>query len=156
MNNQKITYQLGAIFLSFLMLFSTIGFSMDIHFCGGHVDNFAFYGQADECSMMKKGTSEETPSCHQKVEKKCHSHSDKNAISKKNCCENESYVLQTIEDGQTSNSFEIANFDLTIVTVFILSNFNLFEFETKRAEYFNYSPPILNDDVTILHQLFLI
>ena len=155
---QKIsfTYRLSAIFLSVLMLFSTVGFSMDIHFCGGEIDNVAFYDKADECEMMKKGNQSDLPPCHQKAEKKCHSNSNKNGISKNSCCDNQTYLLQSLDDSETNNGFDVANVDLTFVTVFILSNFNLFEVENSQSEYVDYTPPIVEQDVTVLHQVFLI
>ena len=156
MQKFSFTYRLSALFLSVLMLFSTIGFSMDIHYCGGEIENFAFYGKADECKMMKKSSVNDLPACHQKTEKKCHKNSSKKGYSKKSCCDNHSYTLQSIENSKTSNTLELASVDLTFVTVFILSNFILFEEETNSDECFYYTPPLISQDVTILHQVFII
>ncbi len=143
--------------MAFLMLFSTVGFSMDIHYCGGKIDNVAFYSKADECKMMKKGTQNNLHSCHKAKEKTCHTNLKGQSFSKKNCCDNQTFTLQSLTDSKTSDNFEIANVDLTFVTVFILSNFNLFVTDkTNLLEHFYYSPPLLKQDVTILHQVFLI
>ncbi len=143
--------------MAVLMLFSTVGFSMDIHYCGGEIDNVAFYSKADECKMMKKGTENKLPSCHQTKEKTCHTNSNGQSFSKKSCCDNQTITLQSLTDSEISNSFEIANVDLTFVTVFILSNFNLFDVDNNQSiEFFDYSPPLLKQDVTVLHQVFLI
>jgi hypothetical protein len=138
------------------MLFSTIGFSMDIHYCGGEINNVAFFGKAKKCDMMKKSNQAEFHPCHQNIEKKCRSNSSNNSFSKNSCCDNQSYVLQSLENGKTSNTYELASVDLTYVTVFILSNFILFEEEINSVEYIYYSPPLISQDVNVLHQVFLI
>ncbi len=44
-----------------LVLLSTTGFSMNLHFCGGQMQDVSFFGDEVECSMMQK--VQDKPSC---------------------------------------------------------------------------------------------
>jgi len=144
--------------LTFLMLFSSIGFSMDVHFCGGKIETIGFYGKADECDMMKKAEMQkQSHACcpsTKKVKSHCQKKSD--SISKEDCCQNETFLLQSTDDGQTSNTLDLATTDLTFVSLFVFNQLFNFDSETEINNFNHYSPPLIPQDVTILHQVFLI
>ncbi|HIP37536.1 MAG TPA: hypothetical protein EYG85_11860 [Crocinitomix sp.] len=157
MKNISFTYRLNVLFLSFLMLFSTIGFSMDIHYCGGEIDNIGFYEKADVCKMMKQDTGKNVPACHQKNAKKCHNDNSQNRVSQKSCCDNQTFVLSSLDESQSVNGYELSNTNLTFITIFVLASYNLFKAETTSSlDFVRYSTPLLKQEVTILHQVFLI
>ena len=160
MKKSNFSYRLSAIMLSFLMLFSSVGFSIDVHFCGGEIETIGFYGKADECDMMKKAEMQkQTHACcpsQKKVKTHCSKNTKKNSISKKSCCQNETFVLQSTDDGQTSNTFDLANVDLTFVALFVYNQLFNFEGEADLNNFNHYSPPLIPQDVIILHQVFLI
>lgn len=145
------------------MLFSSIGFSMDMHFCGGEIENVGFFGKADECDMMKEMKPEEvkenTHECCGGKEKKV-SHCEKkysdSSLKKGNCCHNESFMLQSVDDTSTINTLELTNVELTFVTVYIMNTFFVFEVEREVQNYTYYKPPLIDYDVIIQHQVFLI
>ena len=60
-------------------------------------------------------------------------------VTEGKCCHNESFTLQSVDDSNTSNSLQLANVDLTFVTVFILNSIYLFDSELEVDNYFNYS-----------------
>ena len=41
--NTKFSYRALAMFMAFLMFSSSIGFSMDIHYCGEELKSFSFF-----------------------------------------------------------------------------------------------------------------
>lgn len=160
---QSITYRLSAFFLTFLMLFSSVGFSIDVHYCKGGIEKIGFFGEADECDMMKDAKIEvvqetEHACCGNKQKKiaQCEKKSSDESFKKGNCCHNENYMLQTVEDGTTSSYLEVSNEDLDFVTVFIINTFYLFDGENVGESNYYYKPPLIDYDVTILHQVFLI
>ena len=51
--NTKFSYRALAMFMAFLMFSSSIGFSMDIHYCGDELKSFSFFGDAEACEMMQ-------------------------------------------------------------------------------------------------------
>lgn len=153
MKKISFTYRLSALFLAILMLFSTVGFSLDIHYCGGKVKSFSFYGKAETCKMMSKTS---TVSCHNASKKTCSQNESNNGFSKKSCCDQKTFTLQNLDDSKVINGIEWTTADLQLITVYVLANFNLFQTEVSKTIYSVYSPPILNHDVAILHQVFLI
>ena len=142
------------------MLFSSVGFSMDVHYCQGGIRDFSFVGKADKCDMMKeaKVKKEEHACCKNKKEivSHCAQNNSDSEIIKGKCCHNEKFELQSIDDTNTSTSLELTNVDLTFIAVYVLNSIYLFECETEVNNYFNYKPPPIDYDVTILHQVFII
>ena len=43
-----------ALFMAFLMFSSSIGFSMDVHFCENQIESVNFFGDAEPCEMMQE------------------------------------------------------------------------------------------------------
>ena len=37
--------------MAFIVLFSTMSFSVDMHYCGDHLVDFSFFEEADACLM---------------------------------------------------------------------------------------------------------
>lgn len=146
--------------MTFLMLFSSVGFSLDVHYCGGGIKDVSFFGKANECEMMKEVVVEESHACCTNKSKTVVSHCSKNSsdelLSKGKCCSNESFMLQSIEDGQTSDSYEMTSVNLTFITLFILNKALLFETESNVVNYSLYRPPLIYYDAIIQHQSFLI
>lgn len=148
------------MFMTFLMLFSSVGFSMDVHFCGGKIENIGFFGKAEECIMMKEAKAEkEKHACcgsKEKVISHCSKNDLESEVIKGKCCHNENFVLQSVDDTNTSNALVLEEVDLIFVSIFILNSIYLFDNELEVNNYFNYKPPPIDYDVTILHQVFII
>ncbi len=72
--------------VAFLLLsvfsISTVGFSIDLHYCGGHLKSFSLVGKAKSCHENSL-----TKSCHSKKQEqsKC-----EDSIDKNECCNNSS------------------------------------------------------------------
>jgi hypothetical protein len=145
-----------ALFMAFLMFSSSIGFSMDIHFCGNELKSFSFFGEAEPCEMMQvEQKNESTRSCchsPKKEIKSCHN----KEVTKGNCCHNERLVLDNGGEFESSN-ISIEQFQQVLFTVILFSkNFYLFETSKEQVTYAHYNPPPLIKDVSILHQVFRI
>ena len=161
MKKQSVTYRISALLLTFIMLFSTVGFSIDIHYCGGEIENIGFYEKAKECDMMKKAkmsvnTHSCCPSSKSKVKSHCSKKSSKDTIKKGSCCVNDTFVLQSTDDGQAANEFHLSQVDLTFVAVYIVNEFINLNTTKKTTNFCEYSPPLITQDVTVLHQVFII
>ena len=129
-----------SVILSLVILFSTMGFTVSTHMCGGkRVKSKLMIGNADvSCGMEKK----ETP---------C----SKQTTMKSNCCQNE-YQTFSIEDDYTQQLVKTdLNFDFVIS--FISTWVNLFDSLTTQNDIFrDHSPPPLIRNIPILIQSFLI
>lgn len=142
--------------MAVLMFSSSIGLSMDIHFCGNELKSFSFFGEAKACQMEQ--VKQETESSHaccaatKKEIKSCHSKEMTNG----NCCHNESLVLDNAGEFDTSDFYAV-QFQQILITVLVFSpNFQIFENANAALNYAHYNPPPLIEDISILHQVFRI
>ena len=134
-----------AIFLSMLMLTSNVGITFATHYCGGKaVKTSIMLGQEDlSCGMAE-------------MESSCKNHSQTPTIQSKGCCENQ-YVQFEIEDDYNSQATVEIPVDYNFVAAFVISYINLYSFDASaEAEYLNYAPPLLDLDIPVLIQSFLL
>jgi len=120
--------------LTVLVLFSTLSFTIEKHFCGDVLVNISMFSEVDYCGM-------ETPEM----------------LQKKSCCKDE-IVFVKGQDELKSSSFE--DLDLKqqyFLTLISYSYIDFFEGLQKQIiPHKNYSPPNLISDIPILHQVFII
>jgi len=81
-------YRLISLCMAFIILSSTIGISIDRHYCKGELKNTSFWGIAKSCYELSEYTSckHETANTYASLDltQSCHN----------NCCENQSISLQ--------------------------------------------------------------
>ena len=65
---RAIAHKMGAISLALLLLFSTLSFSLDMHFCGGMLVDFGLYHPAEDCGMSMDDTTMGPSDCCSDVE----------------------------------------------------------------------------------------
>lgn len=149
--------------MAVLMLVTSSGLSMDVHFCRGELINFSFFGEAEPCEMAlkqkeKTPIKEETHSCcHakkvEKVEVETCSHTSE---IKGNCCHNESYSMDA------SGAYEAEQFTLGFTTLIVeipqiyTLDLAFFGFKSELNYFHYYHPPPISRDIQTLHQVFII
>ncbi|MBT8324678.1 MAG: hypothetical protein KJO22_02255 [Bacteroidia bacterium] len=123
----------------FVVLFSTMSFTVNMHYCGGALVETAIFQKAKGCGMEMEKPS--TEGC---------------SITKKNCCEDKQLAIKGQDELQLKVdkiTFEqhvfIASFDYTYV--------NLFEgLENKRSSYEKYEPPLVIRRIYKIDETYLI
>ena len=129
-----------AISLAFLMLVSTMSFTINKHFCGDHLVSTSVILKAATCGMEKL-----TPT----PPKDC-------SVMKKNCCKDEIQLVK----GQDDLKLDFSELDFQqqiFITSFVISYTNLFEGQATQIIPFKYySPPLVVKDIQLLDQVFLI
>lgn len=145
-----------AMFMAFLMFSSSIGISMDMHFCGNELQSFSFFGEAEACEMTQpKQEKKSDKSCCEAPEKEIKTCSN-SEVSKGNCCHNENLVLESGGVFDTSD-VSLEQFQQVLTAVIVLvPNFNLYRISNEKVNYAHYNPPPLTKDISILHQVFRI
>lgn len=125
--------------LALVVMFSTMSFTFNMHYCGGALVETALIQKAKGCGMEMNSPSVE--SC---------------SIAKKNCCDNKQEVVNGQDELQIS--FDTLSFEQQMfITAFTYSYINLFEgTESKEVPFEDYPRPIVKRDVQVLHQTFLI
>lgn len=122
-----------SVALALLVLFSTVSFTIEKHFCGDILVDMSFFTEADKCAME----SEEI-------------------ALKKSCCKDEIDVVEG--QNELILSYDDMDFEqLQFITSYVYSYINLFEGAPKKIiPHKDYSPPNLVKDICVLDQVFLI
>jgi hypothetical protein len=133
---QKIT----AILMTFVVVFSTMSFTISEHYCGDHLVDSALFSKAESCGMdMQKVTL-----------------GDDCNIDKSDCCDD---VVKEFK-GQNELETEVSTLKFqqqVFISAFVYTYINLFEgLEKNVVPFKNYSPPLLVRDVQVLDSVFLI
>ena len=122
----------GSLLMAFIVLFSTFSFTVDKHFCGGHLVDKAVFSEAKTCGMQMSAAAEDE------------------------CCTNEKISVE----GQDELKLSFDSFDFhqqVFITTFTYTYFGLFETLPKQVIPFkDYSPPLLVRDIQLVDQVFLI
>lgn len=127
--------------MAFVVLFSTMSFTIDMHYCGDTMVDYSFFHNIEICGMEKEqlATNCENPE-----------------MKKKSCCSDEQLIIDGQDD--LKDNFSKLTFEQQIfVASFTYSYISLFEgTESKEVPFFDYAPPFVKRDVQVLHQTFLI
>lgn len=151
----KNTYRFVAVIMAFLMFFSSIGFAIDMHYCGRTLKSVSFFGKAKNCYELANEVKGIMKSCphHKKLK------TAKTTCSKdKGCCSNKTVHIQSDQDQQVSSvdftiNQQLKQFITAYVSVFLLDEFDLDE---GGINFVRYKPPIIPRDISVLHQTFLL
>lgn len=132
------------IFLSLLMLVSNTGLIFATHYCGGKAVKSGIILGHDSigCGMEDTDNSCENQS--------------QSPFIKSNCCQNQ-YVQLQIEDSYNSPTVIESPVDFNFITILIVSYINLYSFDgLVQTHFLNYAPPLLDLDIPVLIQSFLL
>ena len=131
---KQISYQLISAALAILVLFSTVSFTIEKHFCGDVLVDVSMFIESEKCGMESQ-----------------------ELFQKKSCCKDEIDVIQG-QDELKVTSFEDLDFgQILFITVFSYSYLNGFESLPKETiPHKDYSPPNLVSNIQVLDQVFII
>nr|WP_262911085.1 hypothetical protein [Tenacibaculum ovolyticum] len=136
---KQVFHKIISISMAFVVLLSTMSFTIDMHYCGGSLVDTAIFQKAKTCGMeMQKS---QTKDC---------------SITKKNCCNDK----QTVINGQNELklSFDVLSFEQQqFLASFIYTYINLFEcVDENISSYRDYSPPLVVREIYKLDETYLI
>lgn len=121
-----------SIAMAFLVLFSTLSFTVDKHFCGNMLIDKAVFSEAKTCGMEMETSAEGS------------------------CCTNEKIAVE----GQDELKHQFDSLDVNqqlFLTSFSYSYIFIFDDLSKEIIPFkDYSPPLLVKDIQLEDQVFLI
>lgn len=140
--------------MALLVLVSSTGFSIDLHYCQGKVKSFSFFGEAQSCHQPAKVShcSKKRKACHAPI-------SDQTQVEdcKKNCCTNQTLTIASNEEAKQLESSEITAQDHSkqLLPILLYNPKWLSTYKTK-SPYLNHIPPLLNKNLRLLIQTFLL
>lgn len=138
---KQLIHKSIAICMACVVLFTTMSFTVAMHYCGDTLVDFSFVQQAKTCGMEKM----ETPaSC------------EKSMLAATSCCTDQQVTKQGTDDLKIS--FDTLTFKQQVfVASFTYTYIRLFEgTQSEEIPFVAYSPPFVKQDVQVLHQTFLI
>ncbi|MWW26405.1 hypothetical protein GRQ30_16660 [Algibacter wandonensis] len=120
--------------MSCLVLFSTVFFTIEKHFCGDVLIDVSVFSEAQNCGM-KTGTVKH----------------------KESCCKDEVNVVTGQRELKFSSFDDLDFVHQQFITAFSYAFINLFEgLEKQVVPHKDYSPPNLVADILVLDQVFII
>lgn len=136
---KQIFNKILSLLMAFVVLFSTMSFTYNMHYCGDTLVETALFHEVEGCGMeMEEPTIE---SC---------------SVAKKNCCEERQLVV----DGQDELQLQVdkISFEQQIfIASFVYTYLNLFEgLENNASSYEEYRPPLVIRQLYKIDETYLI
>lgn len=135
-----VFHKIMAISMAFVVLFSTMSFSVGLHYCGNTLVDTALFEKAKSCGMelQKKTSSSNCP------------------VMEKNCCHDEEILIK----GQNELKISFDSLDLhqqIFITSFVYSYINSFIEPKEKGNIFDdYPPPFIVKNIHKLNEVYLI
>ncbi len=136
---RQIFIKISSLLMAFVVLFSTMSFTISMHYCCDTLVETAIFHKAKDCAMKMEKPSAENCS-----------------ITKKNCCDDE----QLIQNGQDELQLSVSKISFQqqiFIASFIHTYINLFVGTDKNISSFEaYKPPLVVKDIHVLDEVYLI
>ena len=125
--------------MTFVVLFSTMSFTVNMHYCGDTLVESAIFQKAKGCGMeMEKPSTEEC------------------SITKKNCCDDEQLAIEGQDELQLQVD-KITFEQQVFIASFVHTYINLFEgLDNNVSSYEEYKPPLVVRQIFKIDETYLI
>lgn len=133
-------HKILAFILALVVLFSTLSFKVEKHVCMGEVTDVSYFSKADTCGMVKDD---------------CDIDLKQNSFNKENCCDD----INELIPGNHYEQQAIQNFEINqvqFIAIYTYTFFNIFEENITIIPFYNPLPPLIDKDIQIFYQTFLI
>jgi hypothetical protein len=136
---KQVFHKIMSMLMAFVVLFSTMSFTISMHYCGDTLVETAVFQKAKGCGMEMQNPS--TEGC---------------AIIKKNCCKDEQLVV----DGQDELQLLVDKISFeqqVFIASFVYTYINLFEgLYNNVSSYEEYKPPLVIRQLYKIDETYLI
>ena len=138
-------HRITALTMAFLMFFTSVGYSVDFHYCKGDLKSFSLVGEASTCHGMTK-------TCPRHAEMQVEEKSENS-----NCCSNETIVIDDLDvDYNFSIEAELTDLQVKFVSAFVYT-FNDFSLpKVEKISFLENHNPLPPMDIYVLLERFLI
>ena len=134
-----VFFKLLSFTMAFVVLFSTMSFTINMHYCGGNLVEAVVFKKAKGCGMEMGNPS--TENC---------------SITKKNCCDDKQLSI----DGQDELQLIVDKISFeqhVFIASFVYTYLNLFEGYNKDINSFReYKPPLVIRRIYKIDETYLI
>ncbi|WP_425077324.1 HYC_CC_PP family protein [Psychroserpens sp. S379A] len=135
---KAILHKAFSALMALLVLFSTVSFTVEKHFCGDVLIDTAVFSEAEKCKMEAFEI-------------------EQSKITKKHCCKDVTEVVEGQDQLKPSKIESITSQQQMFVVSYLYTYVNtLNELPKLIIPHKNYSPPDLIEEILILEEVFLI
>ncbi|MCF6214259.1 MAG: hypothetical protein L3J45_09575 [Flavobacteriaceae bacterium] len=139
---KKLSFKIASFLLAFTVLFSTLSFSVNKHYCGDMLFVKSYFFHTEDCGMENMDID--------------NTNSPFSESMRNNNCYNVKLLFHCQNEAQKA----LLSPDIEINNLALVINFKSFDFESdfqkKPSFYQNYSPPLLVKNIPVLVQNFRI
>lgn len=129
-----------SVLMAFVVMFSTMSFTIDMHYCGDTLVDTAIFQKAKTCGMEESSTD---------TDSEC-------STMKKNCCSNEQFLVEGQDEINVPN-IELSYEQQLFIASFVFTYINLFEgLEEKVSLFEQYKPPLVIKEIYKIDETYLI
>jgi hypothetical protein len=136
---KQIFHKIMSLAMTFVVLFSTMSFTVNMHYCGDTLVESAIFQKAKGCGMeMEKPSTEEC------------------SITKKNCCDDKQLAIEGQDELQLQVD-KITFEQQVFIASFVYTYINLFEgLDNNVSTYERYKPPLVVRQLYKIDETYLI
>ena len=139
MDMKQFFYKIMSLAMAFVVLFSTMSFTVNMHYCGDTLVETAIFHKAKGCGMEMEKPS--TEGC---------------SITKKNCCDDKQLAIEGQDELQLQVDNITSEQHLFIASV-VYTYINFLEgLENNVSSYEEYKPPIVIRRIYKIDETYLI
>ncbi|MFC2109506.1 hypothetical protein ACFLRU_03210 [Bacteroidota bacterium] len=135
---KKIIHKITAILMTFVVVLSTMSFTVDMHFCGDTMVDYSILNKAESCGMEMDINKNNCPT-----------------VQNKSCCTDKQIVF----DGQDNLKPSLEKLSLEqqqFIFSFVYTSLNLTEVTRNNTTYEEYAPPLVSKQLFKLDESYLI
>ena len=136
---KKVSHKIMSLLMAFVVLFSTMSFTVNMHYCGDDLVDTAIFSKAETCGMEMEKPS--TEGC---------------SISTKNCCDDKQLTIE----GQAELQLQVDNISFEqqiFIASFVYTYINLFEgLDENVSSFEEYKPPLVVKQIFKIDETYLI
>jgi hypothetical protein len=137
---KQMVHKISAFLMALVVLFSTMSFTMHMHYCGDTLVDTSYFIEAESCGMEMPETPNTSDDC---------------SAVKKNCCTDKQLTIEGQDELKLS--LELQMEQQLFVAVFLTSYIQLFEIpEETVTSHQDYLPPPLVKKLYQLDEEYLI
>ncbi len=137
---KELFYKISTVLMAIIVLFSTVSFTVDMHYCGDTLVDLAVFKEAKSCEMEEMQLPQNFD----------------NTVKKKSCCTDRQIIFEgqdNLKDTPVKLSFQQQAFIIS----YTYSYLYLFEdSNTVFTSFIGHPPPLLDKDYQVLYETFLI
>lgn len=138
---KSIFNQILSGLMALAVLFSTVSFTVDAHYCGDKLVSKSVFKKADDCGIEMVQKSNTADSCK---------------VIKTTCCRDEQSLVKGQDDLQQSH-FELTIPQFAFLSTYIAYQLNLFEgLEENVIPFIGYRPSLVVRSIYKLDEVYLI